>query len=27
MNKDLGFTPTVFGFGAGVLLLSYTDSG
>ena len=24
MNKDLGFTPTVFGFGAGVLLLSYS---
>src|SRR6516165_9149069 len=23
MNKDLGFTPAVFGFGAGVLFLSY----
>jgi ACS family tartrate transporter-like MFS transporter len=23
MNKDLGFTPTVFGFGAGILFLSY----
>jgi ACS family tartrate transporter-like MFS transporter len=24
MNKDLGFTPAVFGFGAGVLFLSYS---
>jgi ACS family tartrate transporter-like MFS transporter len=23
MNKDLGFSPTVFGFGAGVFFLSY----
>ena len=23
MNKDLGFTPTVYGFGAGVFFLSY----
>ena len=23
MNKDLGFTPSVFGFGAGVLFLGY----
>ena len=23
MNKDLGFSPTVFGFGAGISLLSY----
>jgi ACS family tartrate transporter-like MFS transporter len=23
MNKDLGFTPAVFGFGAGLLFLSY----
>jgi MFS transporter, ACS family, tartrate transporter len=24
MNKDLGFTPVVFGFGAGVLFVSYS---
>jgi ACS family tartrate transporter-like MFS transporter len=24
MNRDLGFTPAVFGFGAGLLFLSYT---
>ena len=24
MNKDLGFTPAVFGFGAGLLFLSYS---
>ena len=24
MNKDLGFTATEFGFGAGILFLSYT---
>lgn len=23
MNKDLGFTPTVFGFGAGILFIAY----
>jgi len=23
MNKDLGFSPTVFGFGAGVFFVSY----
>jgi MFS transporter, ACS family, tartrate transporter len=24
MNKDLGFTPAIFGFGAGVLFVSYS---
>jgi ACS family tartrate transporter-like MFS transporter len=24
MNKDLGFTPAVFGFGAGIVFLSYS---
>ena len=23
MNKDLGFSPTVFGFGAGIFFLGY----
>ena len=23
MNKELGFSPTVFGFGAGIFFLSY----
>src|SRR5258707_216203 len=23
MNKDLGFTPTAYGFGAGIFFLSY----
>ena len=23
MNKDLGFSPSVFGFGAGIFFLSY----
>src|SRR5262245_34930400 len=23
MNRDLGFTPTIFGFGAGLFFLSY----
>ena len=23
MNKDLGFSPTVFGFGAGILFIGY----
>jgi ACS family tartrate transporter-like MFS transporter len=23
MNRDLGFTPAVFGFGAGLVFLSY----
>ena len=25
MNKDLGFSPTVFGFGAGVFFGFFTD--
>jgi sugar phosphate permease len=26
MNKDLGFSPTVFGFGAGIFFLGYSCS-